>query len=272
MSAPQATSPELPNRVVRPAWRIVPRAPSLPVARFHLPAASRVPFRGGTQSGSLILGRSHGGDVDRGPASTAATDRGSRCSPPAGERERWTSREGSVMTPDEHKAIARRFFEEVWNQQKLEAIDEIFAPTVVFNGQSVDRDTFRQVVAARRAAFPDIHVTVEDQVAEGNKVSTRRTWQGTHQGSYRGVDATVGGSSGARSALCASSKEGSWRTGPWRTSSASCSSSAVYGMTHDPLILDTPRAVDVQPRGPADRGSRCSPHPLTAAVGQTTGV
>ncbi len=94
------------------------------------------------------------------------------------------------MTPDEHKAIARRFFEEVWNQQKLEAIDEIFAPTVLFNGQSVARDTFRQVVAVRRSAFPDIHVTVEDQVAEGNKVSTRRMWQGTHQGSYRGVAAT----------------------------------------------------------------------------------
>jgi steroid delta-isomerase-like uncharacterized protein len=94
------------------------------------------------------------------------------------------------MTLDQHKAIARRFFEEVWNQQKLEAIDEIFAPMVMFNGQLVARDIFRQVVAARRAAFPDIQVTVEDQVAEGNKVSTRRTWQGTHQGSYRGVAAT----------------------------------------------------------------------------------
>jgi predicted ester cyclase len=61
----------------------------------------------------------------------------------------------------------------VWNQQKLEAIDDIFAPTVVFNGQSVARYTFRQVVTARRSAFPDIEVTVEDQVAEGDKVSTR---------------------------------------------------------------------------------------------------
>jgi len=94
------------------------------------------------------------------------------------------------MTAEEHKAIARRFFDEVWNQQKLEAIDDIFTPTVVFNGQSVARDIFRQVVAARRTAFPDIHVTVEDQVAEGDRVSTRRTWRGTHQGPYRGVAAT----------------------------------------------------------------------------------
>ena len=33
------------------------------------------------------------------------------------------------MTPDEHKAIVRRFFEEVWNGQRLEVIDEVFAPT-----------------------------------------------------------------------------------------------------------------------------------------------
>jgi steroid delta-isomerase-like uncharacterized protein len=94
------------------------------------------------------------------------------------------------MTPDENKALARRFFEEVWNQQKPEVIDEIFAPTVLFNGRPVARDTLKQMVAGRRAAFPDIHVTVEDQVAEGDKVSTRRTWQATHQGPYRGVPAT----------------------------------------------------------------------------------
>src|SRR5688500_2646650 len=95
------------------------------------------------------------------------------------------------MTPEEqHKAIARRFFEEVWTQQKLEAIDDIFAATVVFNGQPVGRDAFRQLVAARRAAFPDIHVTVEDQVAEGDKVSTRRTWEATHLGPYRGIAPT----------------------------------------------------------------------------------
>ena len=42
------------------------------------------------------------------------------------------------MSPDENKAVARRFFEEVWNQQRLEVIDDIFAPTVIFNGQAVN--------------------------------------------------------------------------------------------------------------------------------------
>lgn len=79
------------------------------------------------------------------------------------------------MTPEEHKMIVRRFFEEAWNRQNLDVVDEIFAPTVIFNGQSVTREALKQALASRRVAFPDIHVTVDDQVAEGEKVSTRRT-------------------------------------------------------------------------------------------------
>ena len=94
------------------------------------------------------------------------------------------------MTLEEHKVIVRRFFEEAWNQQYLNVVDEIFAPTVLFNGQVVTREALKQALAARRVAFPDIHVTVDDQVAEGQKVSTRRTWQATHRGPYRGVAPT----------------------------------------------------------------------------------
>jgi predicted ester cyclase len=69
-------------------------------------------------------------------------------------------------------------------------VDDIFAATVVLNGQAVPRERIKELVASRRLAFPDIRVTVEDQVAEGDKVSTRRTWEATHQGSYRGLAAT----------------------------------------------------------------------------------
>jgi predicted ester cyclase len=61
---------------------------------------------------------------------------------------------------------------------------------VIFNGQLVERVAINGLVASRRAAFPDLRVTVDDQVAEGEKVSTRRTWEGTHQGVYRGVTPT----------------------------------------------------------------------------------
>jgi steroid delta-isomerase-like uncharacterized protein len=94
------------------------------------------------------------------------------------------------MTPEEHKAIVRRFFEEAWNRQNLDVVDEIFAPAVIFNGQSITREALKQALAGRRVAFPDIQVTVDDQVAEGERVSTRRTWRATHKGPYRGVGAT----------------------------------------------------------------------------------
>jgi len=78
----------------------------------------------------------------------------------------------------------------VWNQQKGNVIDEVFASTVVLKGQSITRDALKQALAGRRIAFPDIHVTMDDQVAEGGKVSTRRTWRATHRGPYRGVAPT----------------------------------------------------------------------------------
>jgi predicted ester cyclase len=51
-------------------------------------------------------------------------------------------------------------------------------------------DALKKALARRRTAFSDIHVTVDDQVAEGEKVSTRRTWRATHRGPYRGVAPT----------------------------------------------------------------------------------
>ena len=95
-----------------------------------------------------------------------------------------------MLIAEENKAAARRFFEEVWNQRRFEVIPEIFAPTLTFNGQQVSRDVIEQSISARLVAFPDIHVTVDEQVAEGDKVSTRRTWTGTHSGVYRGIEPT----------------------------------------------------------------------------------
>ncbi|HTK93318.1 MAG TPA: ester cyclase [Verrucomicrobiae bacterium] len=94
------------------------------------------------------------------------------------------------MSAEQNKAMVRRFFEEVWNHGEDDVVDEIFAPTILFNGQSITREALKRGLAGRRAAFSDIHVTVEDQVAEGEKVSTRRTWRATHRGPYRGVAPT----------------------------------------------------------------------------------
>jgi steroid delta-isomerase-like uncharacterized protein len=99
----------------------------------------------------------------------------------------------NVMS-EQNKAIMRRIYDEIWNEGKLEAIDEIFSPDYVAHflppGMPPGRDGFRQFVTMYRGAFPDVHAEVRDQVAEGDKVVTRFTLSGTHSGPFMGIPAT----------------------------------------------------------------------------------
>ena len=95
---------------------------------------------------------------------------------------------------EENKAIARRGVEEVWNQGKLDVIDEIFATDYV--GHYVGSPDIhgpegeKQFVTMYRTAFPDFHVTVHDMIAEGDKVIGRWTATGTHKGDLMGIPPT----------------------------------------------------------------------------------
>jgi predicted ester cyclase len=94
----------------------------------------------------------------------------------------------------DNKAIARRYFEEILNKGNVAAIDAIVAPDVVFrNPPAVVNGIadFRGLVATLRKAFPDLHFTLEDELAEGNKVATRwimRGTQGTRKLDVTGID------------------------------------------------------------------------------------
>ena len=57
------------------------------------------------------------------------------------------------MSSEQHKAIVRRFFDEVWNQQQLEAIEDIFAPTILLNGHLIDRTALTQIIASRKVSI-----------------------------------------------------------------------------------------------------------------------
>lgn len=99
------------------------------------------------------------------------------------------------MSAEENKAIHRRAFEEIWNQGNLDVVDEIFATDFVFH-DPVSPEVrgpkgFKQFVTIYRAAFPDIHFTIEDQIAEGDKVVARWTTLGTHQGELKGIPPTL---------------------------------------------------------------------------------
>jgi predicted ester cyclase len=94
------------------------------------------------------------------------------------------------VSTEENKAIVRRAYEEGLSEKNMDVLDEVFDPAYVghFPGlppiQSLDEQ--KTVINSFLEAFPDIVFTVEDQLAEGDKVATRWSAHGTHLGEWRG--------------------------------------------------------------------------------------
>jgi steroid delta-isomerase-like uncharacterized protein len=94
---------------------------------------------------------------------------------------------------EQNKMIARRIFEEIENRGNLTAIDQIFASDFVNHlpfGEMHGVEGAKQFATMLRTAFPDLHTTVEAQIAEGDRVATRWSTRGTHRGEFQGVLAT----------------------------------------------------------------------------------
>jgi len=102
------------------------------------------------------------------------------------------------MSTEDNKTIVRRFIEEVWNKGNVAAVDELMAPNCVEHLASptnvpvpakfqLTLEELKQFVSQFRSAFPDLHETVELQVAEGDLVVNRVMVRGTHTGEYRGL-------------------------------------------------------------------------------------
>jgi steroid delta-isomerase-like uncharacterized protein len=100
------------------------------------------------------------------------------------------------MSAESNKAQSRRFFEEVFTKGKMDAITEIFAANHVNHGPGTLQDLpdgpegVRQVVSFYRKAFPDTQFTIDEQVAEGDRVVTRWTVHGTQKGEMPGIPVT----------------------------------------------------------------------------------
>lgn len=96
---------------------------------------------------------------------------------------------------DQNKRLAQRAIDEVWNQGNYQNLDELAASDVVIHTSGVPGDIhghegITQFFGGLRSAFPDLHFTIEDQVAEGDRVVTRWVARGTHQGAFQGIPAT----------------------------------------------------------------------------------
>ena len=98
---------------------------------------------------------------------------------------------------EENKAVVRREFEEMFNQGgNLDAAEDIYTPDYVGHepvfGDSHGVEGARRFAADFRQAFPDIQTTIEDIVAEGDKIVTRFSSRGTHQGEIEDLGPPTG--------------------------------------------------------------------------------
>lgn len=97
------------------------------------------------------------------------------------------------MSTEENKAIFHRFIEEVWNKGNLAVADELFTPDAVSPSAPnlpPGSEGVKIIATMFRSAFPDFHMTIEDLIAEEDKVVARFTQGGTHKGEFMGIAPT----------------------------------------------------------------------------------
>jgi steroid delta-isomerase-like uncharacterized protein len=97
------------------------------------------------------------------------------------------------MSIEDNKAIARRYIEEVFNQKNLALVDELNPPDFVFHNASTTmqgREPYKQYLSMLLTAYPDLHLTIEDMIAEGDIIAERVTVRGTHKGDFMGIPPT----------------------------------------------------------------------------------
>jgi steroid delta-isomerase-like uncharacterized protein len=96
------------------------------------------------------------------------------------------------MSTETNKAIVRRYFDQVLNEQQHDLAEEFLAETIELHGTDLapGLEVVKQWLTMFAAAFPDGHYTVEDVVAEGDRVVARTTFNGTHKAEMQGIPAS----------------------------------------------------------------------------------
>jgi steroid delta-isomerase-like uncharacterized protein len=100
------------------------------------------------------------------------------------------------VSSETQKNLVRRYYEEMWNPGNLTLIDELFAPSYANydpatpGGVAHGPEGMKQLVSTYKSAFPDLHFTIEEMFAEGDRVATRWIARATHQGEMNGIPAT----------------------------------------------------------------------------------
>ena len=94
------------------------------------------------------------------------------------------------MSADQNKSIIRNLYEEILNKGQWELLEPIIAEDYIGVGDQKGPLAFAATVQGLRQGFPDIQWTVEDLVAEGDKVTVRWSWKGMHSNTFMGIPPT----------------------------------------------------------------------------------
>ncbi len=98
------------------------------------------------------------------------------------------------MSTEENKEVERRIIGEIFNKRNPALVDELLDTNYVYHGTggmgSQGREEFKQAITMLFTAFPDFHGTIEDMIAEGDRVVSRSTFGGTHKGDFQGIAPT----------------------------------------------------------------------------------
>jgi len=98
------------------------------------------------------------------------------------------------MSTEENKALVRQYLEEVWNRHNIDFADGVLSPAyrryLSPGTPPIDAEAQKKRLAGFVEAFPDIQLTIEDLVAEDDRVALRLTFHGTHTGVFQGIPAT----------------------------------------------------------------------------------
>lgn len=99
------------------------------------------------------------------------------------------------MTQTNNERIIKRYFEEVWNNGKLDVLDEIISPEYINHNPGIVNpplgpEGLKPIVAAIRRAFPDLKYTIENMIVSDTQVAVHTTMHGTHTGDFFGIAPT----------------------------------------------------------------------------------
>ena len=142
----------------------------------------------------------------------------------------------SITSSEAAKAVVRRNTEEVQNKGNFQVFEELFADDFIDHtpqpSTTPDKAGVRKLYTYLRAAFPDFRAEIHWQLADGDRVTTYKTYRGTHQDHSWGSLQVTAESNSKRSMSCACKMEKSRTTGAWETFYPLCSRLAVGFRPH----------------------------------------